>query len=195
MADAKITGITPAGLTLIGKYVCSSLTKLRPCPVCWIGNLLSDVSKNAINQINPNVKIAQNMKFMIPIITSSAEVAVPTKKSNCPETIPGILETIPTTIRIEVPLPTPSIVIWSAIHSEIIDPATIIDVSKIYPENVSYTPSVKQLLEDKAKITANDCNVAIKIVNNLVIFSSLILPFSPCLFNLVKYGITSVDKS
>jgi len=65
--EAKITGTTPAGLTLIGRYVWLSFCRFSPCPVCWIGILLSEFSNQPIMNIARSAIEIYRKKFITPM--------------------------------------------------------------------------------------------------------------------------------
>lgn len=133
-AEAKITGVTPAGLVLIGIYVCFSSIKLSPEPVCWIGIFLYEVSKNAIRRITPSDSVRNRMNVPIPAANVAPSEPV-IRKFQVPDICEGIDVTIPVKIIIEVPCPIPFIVILSAIQVVIIVPAVrIVDTRMIFAQ-------------------------------------------------------------
>ena len=68
------------------------------------------------------------MKFKTPINVCEEDAGSRTIAFHMLIILLGSSATIPVRINIEVPLPTPFIVIWSAIQIEIIEPAIIINV-------------------------------------------------------------------
>ena len=127
-AEAKMTGMTDAELIFNGKWLRSPLVLLRALEDdCWIGILLSDICMRTTKMMIATYMTIYAMKPPMP----KAEVAVgPRNVSYTMRNVVGISATIPAKMIIDVPLPIPFDVIWSASHSKKNVPA--VKITEIY---------------------------------------------------------------
>lgn len=124
IAEAKMIGITPAELILIGINAISPFVEV---PLFWIGIFLVAPVTAMINKMIAMYRAINPTKFSNP--TKIVEVDDrSTKIDHVCWNWYGIAETIPAKIISDTPLPIPFLVIWSPNHIVTIVPAIRIKI-------------------------------------------------------------------